>query len=93
MAEIVPVAAGKDQSNYLDSVTVFDISGGPGDHPPFMQTHGNSGRLRRSAYTFIERNNINSLEKKPIYQKFGGPWPPWPPWLRHCYQVQDQVWN
>ena len=27
-----------------------------------------------------QRNNINSLQKKNIYQKFGGgPWPPWPP--------------
>ena len=32
-----------------------------------------------------QRNNINSLQKKNILQKFGGgPWPPWPPWLRHC---------
>ena len=72
MTEIFPVAAGKDQSNSLNSGTFLDISGGPGDHPPFMETHGNSGRLGRSAYTFKERNNINSLEKKNIYQKLGG---------------------
>ena len=30
-------------------------------------------------------NNINSLEKKNIYQKFGGGMAPVPPpWLRHC---------
>ena len=31
-----------------------------------------------------QRNNINSLQKKKIYQKFGGGHgPPAPPWLRH----------
>ena len=48
------------------------ISRAPADHPPFLDTHGNSGPLGRSAYTFQERNNINSLEKKNIYQKLGG---------------------
>ena len=67
-----PLPAGKDQSNSLNSARFFYISGGPGDHPPFLETHGNSGRLGRSAYTFKERNNFNSLEKKNIYQKFGG---------------------
>ena len=76
LAEFFPVAADKHQSNSLNSGTFLDISGAPGDHPPFMETHGNSGRLGRSAYTSNERNNINSLEKKNIYQKFGGPWPP-----------------
>ena len=28
-------------------------------------------------------NYLNSLQKKNIYQKFGGAWPPCPPWLRH----------
>ena len=55
------------------------ISGPPADHPPFLDTHGNSGRLGKSAYTFKERNNINSLEKKSFTKSLGGPWPPWPP--------------
>ena len=46
--------------------------GAPADHPPFMHPHGDSRSLCRSAYTFKERNNINSLENKNIYQKFGG---------------------
>ena len=72
-----PVIARRDQQNYLNSGRFFYISGRPGDHPPFLVTH-------RSAYTFKERNNINSLHKKTIYQKFGeGSWPPCPPWLRH----------
>ena len=50
----------------------------PGD-PPFVETHGNSGTLDRSAYAFKERNNINSLQKKNIYQKFGGHGPRAPP--------------
>ena len=54
------------------------ISGGPGDHPPFMETRGNSGTLGRSAYTFKECNNINSLEKKTFTKSLGGAWPPWP---------------
>ena len=66
VGEFFPVAAGKDQSNSLNSGTFFDISGTPADHPPFMETHGNSGRLGRPAYTFKERNNINSMEKKNI---------------------------
>ena len=61
-----PVPAGTDQSNSLNYGTFLDISGRPGDHPPFLESHGNSGRLGRSAYTFKERNNINSLEKKNI---------------------------
>ena len=60
----VPVAAGTDQSNTLNSRRLVYISGGPGDHPPFLETHANSGTLGRSAYTFKGRNNINSLEKK-----------------------------
>ena len=72
MAEIVPLPAGKDQSNSLNSGKCFYISGGPGDHPPFMETHGNSGRLGRSAYTFKERININSLEKKHLPAVLGG---------------------
>ena len=79
MAEMFPVTAGENQSHYLDSAKFWDISAAPGGHPPFMDTHGNSGSLGRSAYTFKERNNINSLEKKNIYQTFGGAWPPWPP--------------
>ena len=37
----------------------FDIFGPPADHPPFVNTHANSGTLPRSAYTFEPRNNIN----------------------------------
>ena len=85
VADIFPVTPGVVKSNSLDSGAFFDISGAPGGRPPFMDTHANSGTLGRSPYTFKERNNINSLQKKNIYQKFGGPWPPWPPWLRHCY--------
>ena len=48
------------------------ISGAPADHPPFLDTHGNSGILGRSAYSFKERNNINSLEKKPFTKRLGG---------------------
>ena len=67
-----PVAAGKDQSNSLNSGRFVYISGGPGDHPPFLETHGNSGTLGRSAYTFKERNHINSMEKKTFTKSLGG---------------------
>ena len=56
----------------------MDISEAPADHPPFMDTHGYSGRLARSPYTFKERNNINSLQKK-TFTKSWGAWPPGPP--------------
>ena len=72
MAEICPVAPGTDQSNSLHSGTFSDISGAPGDHTPFMETHGNSGTLGTSAYTFKERNNIDSLQKKTFTQKVWG---------------------
>ena len=74
-----PVTAGQDQSNSLNSGTFLYISGPPGGNPSFMDTHGNSGTLARSAYTFKERNNINSLQKKNIYRKFGGAMAPVPP--------------
>ena len=61
-----PVVAGKNQSKYLNSVNFFYISGRPADHPPFQETHGNSGTLDRPAYTFKDRNNINSLQRKNI---------------------------
>ena len=38
-----------------------------------------SSKLPHFRQIFEERNNINSLQKKNIYQKFGGVWPPWPP--------------
>ena len=57
-----------------------EIVGPPAAHPPFMVTHGNSGTLPASAYTFKPRNNINSFQEKNIYQKFGGGHgPPGPP--------------
>ena len=49
VADFFSVAAGKDQSNSLNYGRFLDISGRPGDHPPFLETHGNSGRLGRSA--------------------------------------------
>ena len=64
--------------------TFFDISGKPGDHPSFLETHGNSGTLGTSAYTFKERNNINSLERKNHLTKVWGGMAPVAPWLRHC---------
>ena len=67
-----PVVARQHHENDLNCGRFFDISGRPGDHPPFLETH-------RSAYTFKECDNINSLHKKNIYQKSGGPWPPCPP--------------
>ena len=74
VAEIFPVA---DQSHSLNSGTFFYIFGPPADHPPFMDTHGNSGTLPRYAYTFKERNNINSFHTKIVYQK-----------LRHCHDTR-----
>ena len=63
----------------------YTIFGPPADHPPFMDTRGNSGTLPMSAYTFKPCNNINSFRKKHFTKSLGGPWPPWPPpWLRHC---------
>ena len=73
---VFPVAAGKDQSQSLNYSSIFYVSGRPADHPPFLETHGHSGRLGRSAYAFKQRNNISSLQKKNIYQKFGGPMAP-----------------
>ena len=72
VASFFPVAAGRDLSNSLKSGAFSDISRAPADHPPFMDTRGNSGTVGRSAYTFKERNHINSLQKNYIYQKFGG---------------------
>ena len=74
--------AGEDQSNSLNSGRFLDISGGPGEHPPFLETHGNSGRLGRSAYTFKERNNLNSFHKKTFTNSLGGHGPR-APWLGH----------
>ena len=37
-----------DQSNPLNSGTFVYNSVIPGDHAPFLETHGNSGRLGRS---------------------------------------------
>ena len=37
-----------DQSNSLNSGTFVYNSVIPGDHAPFLETHGNSGRLGRS---------------------------------------------
>ena len=37
-----------DQSNSLNSVRFCNISVRPGDHVPFLETHGNSVRLGRS---------------------------------------------
>ena len=68
-----------DQSNSLNNGNFFDISGRPGDHPPFLEAHGNSGRLGRSAYIFKQRNNINSLEKKTFNKSLGGMAPVPPP--------------
>ena len=73
-----PVPAGKDQSQSLNYAIIFYISGRPADHPPFLETHGPSGRLGRSAYTFKQRNNISSLQKKTFNKSLGGPWPPAP---------------
>ena len=39
-----------NQSNYLDSGRFFYSSKRPGDHAPFLETPGNSGRLGRSGY-------------------------------------------
>ena len=75
---IVAAEISVDQSNSLNNGTFLDISGRPGDHPPFLEAHGNSGRLGRSAYTFKQRNNINSLEKKTFNKSFWGAWPPCP---------------
>ena len=38
----------KDQSNSLNSVRFCNISVRPGDHAPFLETHGISVRLGRS---------------------------------------------
>ena len=38
----------KDQSNSLNSVRFCNISVRPGDHAPFLETHGISLRLGRS---------------------------------------------
>ena len=46
--------------------------GPPANHPPFTDTHGNSGTLPRSAYTFKPRNNINSFQKKTFTKSWGG---------------------
>ena len=65
------------------------IFGPPAALSPFMDTHGNSGTLPMSAYTFNPRNNINSFPKKTFTKSLGGPWPPWPPpWLRHCHPLR-----
>ena len=45
VADIFPVAAGKDQSNSLNSGECLEISGTTADHPPFIETHRNSGTL------------------------------------------------
>ena len=43
--------------------------------------YGDSRKFRETWQVCLhikERNNINSLEKKNIYQKFGGAMAPWP---------------
>ena len=50
-----------NQIRSLSSDTFFDISGSPGDHPPFMDT-----------YAFKQRNNNRFIGEKNIYLKFGG---------------------
>ena len=83
MADIFPVTASDDQSDSLNSGTFLDVSGAPGGHPPFVDTHGNSGRLGRSAYSKNVRTSIHR-RKKIFTKSWGGvAWPPWPPWLRH----------
>ena len=41
---------GKEGVADLDSGTLLAVSGIPGDHPPFMETPGNSGTLVRSVF-------------------------------------------
>ena len=56
------ISCGKiiDQSNYLNSGRFFFYnSGRPGDHAPFLETPGNSGRLGRSAV-------VDSLPVPPL---------------------------
>ena len=54
--------------DYLDSGTFFAVSGRPGDHPPFLETPGNSGTLARSVfrsriptYASQDRSNANYM--------------------------------
>ena len=69
------------QINHIPSISghFWYIFGPPADHPPFMDTRGNSGTLPMSACTFKPRNNINSFRKKNVYQKFGGAMAPLAP--------------
>ena len=73
-----------DQSHSLDSGT-------PADHPPFMDTHADSGTLPRSAYTFKARNNINSFQNKTFAKSLGGHGPPGYATGLHRYNFQTQV--
>ena len=67
--KLFPVVAGQHPIKLPELRDVFFyIYGRPGEHPPFLQTHGNSGGLDRSAYTF----NINSLLKKTFTKSLGG---------------------
>ena len=52
------------------------IFGPPAGHPPFIDTHANSGTLPRSHYTFKPRNNINSFQKKTFTKSLGAMAPP-----------------
>ena len=80
VANIFPVNKSITFPRFRD--ILFYIFGPPADDPPFMETHGNSGTLPRSAYTFKPRNNINLFRKKTFTKSLGG-MTPLPPWLRH----------
>ena len=53
-----------DQSNSLNSVRFCNISVRPGDHAPFLETHGNSVRLGRS----VIRSELHKSCKYYLFQ-------------------------
>ena len=67
--------------NHIPSIPghFWYIFGPPANHPPFMDTRGNSGTLPMSAYTFRPRNNINSFRKKTFTKRLGGAMAPLAP--------------
>ena len=79
------VGGGGSSRNFPGSRERTRFSGGGGvvaKKIPVPRGGHQSNSLNSGTFFYIsgqpQRNNINSLQKKPIYQKFGGPWPPWP---------------
>ena len=58
----------KFPSNSLNSVRLFYISVRPGDHAPFLETHGNSVRLGVCSMVKYEDNAWTNMRSEFLYQ-------------------------